>query len=643
MVSAIGRLLQRIDGFRSGDGARDSSVYLENHTAVVDVVGRDAGSAALLVRALDPRTNAPTEVFRVNKDGSVSWVGLPKNVLDYGARGDGTGDDLAAIHAAVDALPAGGGTVYFPAGAYRITGPITNRGKHGVAFVGDGRNATVIQPSTASVDGFSFGTTGAEAGDYLRVADLQVSGGRYALRLNNCLDGAFERLLLAANVSGVYSEGQNERHALRDVRVSSSTSHGLNLGNTNGGDALVAMDLPLVQKWTVDGLIVDHAAGIGIKLGAGFLVAQHTSGLSQFTNVVCVLNAQGGFELTNCAYVTIQHYTGDTNSQGSEGSFHDVRVVTGTANGPVRVVDALFTGTAGGRVSRYALNPTGVLHLERCHVAVAGMATEAFAFNGGSGSVVDCVVPTAAGGVLISGTSVGKVSLRDVVDASGDMALPLVVSQGAASGEAIAFRSSGVAHGMTTPTTTDTFLTAKKSHATNGGAAIAGYSGATTGVALTGLHTTDDTGKTTAAAAAVVIGGGLKSGTTTTNVGANANVLAVQNFGTTRFILDGDGDSHQDVGTAWTNFDDHDDAALLTALSVAVSRDGDPVKARFAAVLDEHRDALARARLVTFNEDGHHFVNMSRLAMALVGAVRQQADQLAALEARLALAEGPRG
>lgn len=46
------------------------------------------------------------------------------NVRDYGALGDGT-DDLAAIHAAIAALPSYGGAVYFPPGEYGISDSIT--------------------------------------------------------------------------------------------------------------------------------------------------------------------------------------------------------------------------------------------------------------------------------------------------------------------------------------------------------------------------------------------------------------------------------------------------------------------------------------------------------------------------------------
>lgn len=43
-------------------------------------------------------------------------AGAPKNVRDYGATGDGTTDDTAAIRLAL----IGGGAIYFPAGTYLV-------------------------------------------------------------------------------------------------------------------------------------------------------------------------------------------------------------------------------------------------------------------------------------------------------------------------------------------------------------------------------------------------------------------------------------------------------------------------------------------------------------------------------------------
>ena len=42
----------------------------------------------------------------------------------------------------------------------------------------------------------------------------------------------------------------------------------------------------------------------------------------------------------------------------------------------------------------------------------------------------------------------------------------------------------------------------------------------------------------------------------------------------------------------------------------------------------ERRDALTEQNLVKFNDDGHHFVNMSKLTMLHTGAIRQMGEKL---------------
>ena len=77
---------------------------------------------------------ALTDQFAVNQGGVSKRMTLGQvrelgvfNVKDYGAIGDDVADDTAAIQAAVDATVDGrrGGTVYFPAGNYRITSTVT--------------------------------------------------------------------------------------------------------------------------------------------------------------------------------------------------------------------------------------------------------------------------------------------------------------------------------------------------------------------------------------------------------------------------------------------------------------------------------------------------------------------------------------
>lgn len=57
--------------------------------------------------------------------GVVRQDSLAFNVKDYGAEGDGSTDDTAAIQAAINAASVAGGTVFFPAGTYCISSQLT--------------------------------------------------------------------------------------------------------------------------------------------------------------------------------------------------------------------------------------------------------------------------------------------------------------------------------------------------------------------------------------------------------------------------------------------------------------------------------------------------------------------------------------
>ena len=239
-----------------------------------------------------------------------------------------------------------------------------------------------------------------------------------------------------------------------------------------------------------------------------------------------------------------------------------------------------------------------------------------------------------AGGIVYIGA--------DATPANAGMTTGLYVDQGAANNEIMAFSASAVAHGITTETLTDNFATISKLSSTAGGYYMAGWSSGTGGVRIDGVHTTDTAVRSTAASAAVLIGGFLKSGTTVAVLGADSNLLAVRTGTTTRFILDSDGDSHQDVGTAWTNFDECDDIALLEAVAVSLARESDPLRHAFVGNMRAHRDALEAMPgkpLVSFNDgpggNGVPFANMSRLTMLHTGAIRQLGQRFNQIERAL--------
>lgn len=208
--------------------------------------------------------------------------------------------------------------------------------------------------------------------------------------------------------------------------------------------------------------------------------------------------------------------------------------------------------------------------------------------------------------------------------ANASMTMGLTINQGANDDEILALKSSDVAHGMTTLAETDTYAHFQKVAGNDGGLVVTGFTDSNRALALQGYCATAISGtRSTAEDAAVVIDAGLKSGTTIGSIGANKNIACIRDAGTARFFFDSDGDSHQDVGTAWTNFDDYEDVDLLTALSVHVSKGADPIRSVFSNFLQYNRKRLEELKLVTFNADGHHFVNYSQLTRLLVGAVRQ--------------------
>ncbi len=214
--------------------------------------------------------------------------------------------------------------------------------------------------------------------------------------------------------------------------------------------------------------------------------------------------------------------------------------------------------------------------------------------------------------------------------ANANLTQGLTLNQAANDDEILALKSSDIAHGVTDLAETDTYASFLKHDGSTGGLQIRGYSENVTGVNIVGVGVNDNTTKGTGASAPVTLQAWKKSGTGADAPGADANAAIIKVFGAARFIFDGEGSAHADV--EWTTFDAHNDAALLTGLELALL---DPVKGAFGAFMDDNRARLQQLKIVTFNEDGHHFVNFTRLAMLHTGAIRQTAARVEALEAKV--------
>ena len=110
-------------------------------------------SPLALVRAPETPPNSPSTVGArrearrdVQRDAAVATTGDVFDVKDYGARGDGTTDDTAAIRAAATA--AIGGVLFFSPGTYLLTDQIT---------IGDGASFSTVQAHGAVLNWTAFG------------------------------------------------------------------------------------------------------------------------------------------------------------------------------------------------------------------------------------------------------------------------------------------------------------------------------------------------------------------------------------------------------------------------------------------------------------------------------------------------------
>lgn len=99
---------------------------------------KQPNSTAFLSQAVASTTTAsetPAPNSSVNENGDQVF-----NVKAYGAVGDGSTDDTAAIQSAITAASATGGTIFFPPGVFVLPSLLTCRSLNNISFQGSGKS-----------------------------------------------------------------------------------------------------------------------------------------------------------------------------------------------------------------------------------------------------------------------------------------------------------------------------------------------------------------------------------------------------------------------------------------------------------------------------------------------------------------------
>ena len=180
-----------------------------------------------------------------------------KSVTDFGAVGDGVTNDTAEIQAAIDVvLAAGGGTLYFPVGNYKVTSLLLTSETR---LLGAGINATFITGTTGS-DIITFPSSGGWG--HCAIEHMTLSGGDNQLVVPSTVDYITYIRVRNVNFSGpvnacVKVGSQIEEWQFENVLLSGG-AYGFKRENTGSN--------PLFDKSTFTNVICGEQSKNGFKI-----------------------------------------------------------------------------------------------------------------------------------------------------------------------------------------------------------------------------------------------------------------------------------------------------------------------------------------------------------------------------------------
>lgn len=262
-----------------------------------------------------------------------SDAGIWYDVADYGAVGDGTNDDAAAIQAAIDAaIAAGGGVVWMGPGTYRITSTLDLSGlkglNHGIELRGAGNGTLNVGAGAATTIANESGGIAIKAyGDKLTgfTAHPITSPILRSFRIQNTAD-------LASDEYTIDFDYVTDKLWLADLEIQA---------NGHGGNGIRLLNHGLGQGGLDRVRVYGFTTGTGVKLGC-FLTANVESASSS-----------GGLTLSACAVINCLV---GVDCEGGSGINYDSDVFLGIRIGITIAASATMTDSVGFWFRDYAIS-----------------------------------------------------------------------------------------------------------------------------------------------------------------------------------------------------------------------------------------------------------------------------------------------
>ena len=231
----------RVTLWNSTDYQNIAEAFWSGEAEIIEVGSKTSATLATLSRAQEGTTGLASTTGKVYKIvcgltnydvTNLNNQSIYFNVMDYGATGNGSTDDVVSIQAAITAAAVAGGTVWFPIGTYKITDTLNMA--NGVEIYGASQDGTIINYT----GGASAFYAGADGNNWKgKICDLKIisSSGQIGISIADITDYELNRVWITGfSVAGIYLKSTN--YITESIRILNSTIE----TNVNGIYAIIS-------------------------------------------------------------------------------------------------------------------------------------------------------------------------------------------------------------------------------------------------------------------------------------------------------------------------------------------------------------------------------------------------------------------